>query len=543
MAVGGILFDDEDRVLLVKRGKQPGRGLWTVPGGRIDPGESPAEACIREVAEETGLTVSVIELAEVVERQSPPGTDDPGYNFVILDFLVGHVAGEVRAGSDADDAGFFSLAEVGSMATTEGLLPVLERALAQANAHADRRQPGPSLPVAKTSSVRRQDVSETDWNDWRWQLRNMITSAEALETIVPLSEDERAGLAASQGLFRFGLTPYYANLMDPAHPSCPIRRQAIPSRSETRIVPAEMVDPLGEDSHTPVPRIFHKYPDRVLLMVVDRCAIYCRHCNRRRIVGGDDPPTTSELDSAIEYLERTPRVRDVLLSGGDPLLLSTRKLGGILERLRKIDHIEIIRIGTRLPVVLPQRITDELVAELRRHHPLFVNTHFNHPVELTAEAKAACERLVDAGIPVGNQAVLLRGINSSVRCMRSLMRGLLRMRVRPYYLFQGDTVVGTDHLRTPVEAAIDIMDGMRGWMTGMGIPHLVIDAPGGGGKIPIGPSYMHSCDHEWVHLRNYRGEPIRYPQPAERDCTVPYDDVFFDGQAEDDDREGGAEAT
>ena len=370
-----------------------------------------------------------------------------------------------------------------------------------------------SLPIQDPAArpLRRDQVAARDWNDWRWQLRNMVTRVEQLTRLIDLSDDERAGLAASQGRFRFGLTPYYAGLMDPARPECPIRRQAIPSPDEAHTAPGELVDPLGEDSHTPVPRIFHKYPDRVLLLVVDRCAIYCRHCNRRRIVGGDDPPTTAELDAAIEYIARTPRVRDVLLSGGDPLLLSTRKLDAILTRLRAIPHVEIIRIGTRVPVVLPMRINEELTEALRRHHPLFVNTHFNHPVELTDEARAACGRLVDAGIPMGNQTVLLRGINSSVRCLRALMRGLIRSRVRPYYLFQGDTVVGTDHLRTPVEAAIRLMDGLRGWMTGMAIPHLVIDAPGGGGKIPIGPDYLIARDDN--------GSPCA--TTAARWCAIP----------------------
>jgi lysine 2,3-aminomutase len=396
------------------------------------------------------------------------------------------------------------------------------------------------LPVASDPSLRRADVDPADWNDWRWQLRHMLTSAADLARVVELSDEERAGLAATGGLFRVGITPYYAGLMDPARADCPIRRQSIPSPREADVAPGELRDPLGEDSHSPVPCIFHKYPDRVLLLVVDRCAIYCRHCNRRRLVGGDDPPGLEELEQALAYIERTPRVRDVLISGGDPLLLSTRKLDAILTRLRAIPHVEIIRIGTRVPVVLPMRIDDELVGMLRRHHPLFVNTHFNHPVELTAEARAACERMVDAGIPVGNQAVLLRGINSSVRCLRALLRGLLRMRVRPYYLFQGDTVVGTDHLRTPVEEAIALMGQLRGWMSGMAIPHLVLDAPGGGGKIPIGPTYLIEAGDEWAVLRNYRGVEIRYPQPAERDCTVSYDDVFFAGQPDDDDREGGA---
>jgi lysine 2,3-aminomutase len=328
--------------------------------------------------------------------------------------------------------------------------------------------------------------------------------------------------------------------MDRAHPDCPIRRQAIPSARELDVAPGELRDPLGEDGHRPAPSVFHKYPDRALLYAVDRCAIYCRHCNRRRIVGGEQPPTRTDLDRGFEYLERETRIRDVLISGGDPLLLSTRRLEEVLSRLRAIEHIEIIRVGTRVPVVLPMRIDGELCAMLRRYHPFFINTHFNHPKEITAESRAACERLVDAGIPVGNQAVLLRGVNSSVRCMRALSRELLRMRVRPYYLFQGDTVVGTDHLRTPVEDAIRIVDGMRGWMSGMGVPHLVIDAPGGGGKIPIGPNYIVDLAQDEVTLRNYRGAVVTYPQPRDRDCEVSYDAVYFAGCAEDDDREGAS---
>lgn len=385
----------------------------------------------------------------------------------------------------------------------------------------------------------RSEVPEAQWNDWRWQLRNMLTRAEDLAGVVELSADERAGLAASPGLFRVGCTPYYASLMDAGDPRCPIRMQSIPSAREHDVRSEELVDPLGEDSRMPAPCVIHKYPDRVLLLVVDRCAIYCRHCNRRRIVGGEEPPTRSELDAGIEYIARTPRIRDVLLSGGDPLLMSTRRLDDILGRLRAIDHLDLIRIGTRIPVVCPMRIDDELCQVLRRHAPVYVNTHFNHPKEITPEARAACERLVDHGVPVGNQAVLLRGVNSSVRCMRALMRALVRMRVRPYYLFQGDTVFGTDHLRTPVESAIEIMDGMRGWMSGMAIPHLVIDAPGGGGKIPIGPQYLLEQRPDSVTLRTYRGDSVEYPQPRERDCTVGYDAVYFAGQPDDDDRPGG----
>ncbi len=395
------------------------------------------------------------------------------------------------------------------------------------------------LHIARPS-IDPRDVPRELWNDWRWQLRHTITAVD-LPGLLELTDEEREGVALSPGLFRVGTTPYYFSLVDRAHPGCPIRRQIVPTAAEGDIAPAELVDPLGEETHRPTPAVVHKYPDRVLLLAIDRCAIYCRHCNRRRLVGGDAPPTRDELEAGFEYIARARRVRDVLISGGDPLLLSTSRLDYILGRLRAIPHVETIRVGTRVPVVLPMRIDDELVAMLRRHHPFFVNTHFNHAKEITPEARAACERLVDAGIPVGNQAVLMRGINSSVRALRRLFRECVKMRVRPYYLFQGDTVVGTDHLRTPVETAIELMDGLRGWMSGMAVPHLVIDAPGGGGKIPIGPRYVLETRPDAVVLRNYRGERVEYPQPRQRDCAVPYDEVFFAGEPEDDDREGGVD--
>jgi lysine 2,3-aminomutase len=401
-----------------------------------------------------------------------------------------------------------------------------------------------SLPLARppAPSVRRADVPDAQWNDWRWQLRHMLTTADELAQVVALSETERAGLAASARLFRVGITPYYASLMDPVHASCPIRMQAIPHPAEADIREEELRDPLGEDSHNPAPSVVHKYPDRVLFLVVDRCGIYCRHCNRRRLVGGDEPPTTAELEAGLDYIARTPRIRDVLLSGGDPLLLSTRRLDHLLGRLRAIPHVETIRIGTRLPVVCPMRIDAELTSALRKHHPLFVNTHFNHVVELTPEARAGCERLADAGIPVGNQTVLLRGVNSSVQSLRALMRGLLRVRVRPYYLFQGDTVIGTDHLRTPVQAAMDLYAGLRGWINGMAVPHLVLDAPGGHGKVPILPNYVEHLDDETCVVRTYRGERITYPQPREHDCSVPYDAIYFADEPVDDDREGSRDS-
>jgi lysine 2,3-aminomutase len=396
------------------------------------------------------------------------------------------------------------------------------------------------LPLA-VESVRRSDVTDAQWNDWRWQLGHMLTSADELARAVTLSPEERDGLASSARLFRVGITPYYASLMDPLHASCPIRLQAIPRPQEADVRDEELRDPLGEDSHNPAPSIVHKYPDRVLFLVVDRCGIYCRHCNRRRLVGGDEPPSTSDLEAGLEYIARTKRIRDVLMSGGDPLLLSTRRLDYLLGRLRAIPHVETIRIGTRLPVVCPMRIDAELTSALKKHHPLFINTHFNHAKELTPEARAGCERLVDAGIPVGNQTVLLRGVNSSVRSLRALMRGLLRSRVKPYYLFQGDTVLGTDHLRTTIEAAQELYAGLRGWMNGMAVPMLVLDAPGGGGKVPIVPSYIERHDEREVLVRTYRGSHIAYPQPRERDIAVPYDDVYFANEPADDDREGSDE--
>lgn len=394
-----------------------------------------------------------------------------------------------------------------------------------------------NLPLAPPS-LRPDQVSESEWLNWRWQLRNMLKSEQDFAQFITLSPGEREGLARTANLFRTGTTPYYASLMDASRPDCPIRRQTLPDLRELAFRDEEQRDPLGEDSHSPVPSIFHKYPDRCLLYVVDRCAIYCRHCNRRRIVGGEAPPRRDELEQAFEYIETETRIRDVLISGGDPLLLSNKRIDEILTRLRKIDHVEIIRIGSRVPVVLPMRIDEDLCQTLARHHPVFVNTHFNHPAEITNESRAACEMLVNHGVPVGNQAVLLRGINSSVRCLRTLMRKLIQMRVRPYYLFQGDTVMGTDHLRTSVESAIELMDGLRGWMSSMALPQLVIDSPGGGGKIPIGPRYLLELGDTEVKLRNYRGEPVTYPQPLSKDSSVSYDEVYFRDTPPDDDREG-----
>ncbi|HEX2572838.1 MAG TPA: KamA family radical SAM protein [Polyangia bacterium] len=387
---------------------------------------------------------------------------------------------------------------------------------------------GMLLELRTASRIRREEVTPEDWNDWRWQLRHRLTTLAELERVLHLTEAERAGLRTAERHFPVGITPYYAALMDPDSPHCPIRMQSIPVGAEAERAAGELRDPLGEDGLSPVPGIVHRYPDRVLLLALDRCALYCRHCNRRRMVAQDDGViSVPMIEEALAYVRRTPRIRDVLVSGGDPLTLATDRLEWIISSLRAIPHVEIIRLGTRVPVCLPQRITDELVAMLRRYHPLYINTHFNHPKELTPEARAGCERLADAGIPLGNQAVLLRGVNSSARTLRALFRELLKVRVRPYYLFQGDPVLGTDHLRTPVAAGIEIMEQLRGHISGMAIPHLVIDAPGGGGKLPIGPNYVLAWGTERLKLRNWEGKVVEYPEPAERDCSCPYEAEWF----------------
>jgi lysine 2,3-aminomutase len=364
--------------------------------------------------------------------------------------------------------------------------------------------------------------------DWRWQLRNRLSSLEEIERLLPLTAEERAALSTAPSNFRVGVTPYYFSLIDRAHPSCPVRMQVIPRAGELVIEPGELLDPLGEDAHRPVSAIFHRYPDRCLLLALDRCAIYCRHCNRRRLVGQEESAISrQDLDDAVGYIRRTPAIRDVLISGGDPLTLSTDRLEEIIAAVRAIPHVEIIRIGSRVPVVLPMRIDDALTAMLRRYHPIFLNTHFNHPKELTPAARAACEKLADAGIPLGNQTVLLRGVNSSARVLRKLFTELLRCRVRPYYLFQGDVAEGTGHLRTSVETGIALMEQLRGHISGLAIPHLVIDTPGGMGKVSIGPDYVISrASDKWV-LRNYEGRTVEYPQPAAQDPTCAYDDVYF----------------
>lgn len=379
-----------------------------------------------------------------------------------------------------------------------------------------------------TPSERFPGVDPADWRDWRWQQRNALADAAAIGRLVRLSEDERRGLALAAGHTRVGVTPYYAALMDPEHPSCPIRMQVIPSPHEVVEGAGDLADPVGEESHRPVRAVVHKYRDRALFLAVDRCAVYCRHCTRRRLTLSDAGAfDRAAVDEGLAYVRAHPEVRDVIVSGGDPLVLSDEKLEVVLAGLRAIPHVQLVRIATRAPVTVPMRITDALARLLRRHAPLFVITHFNHPKECTAEAREACERLVDHGVPVENQTVLLRGLNSSARTLVDLNERLLTFRVRPYYLHQGDLVGGTAHLRTPLEAGVEILRAMRGRTSGLAIPHLAVDLPGGGGKVTLQPSWVEGRDGDGHLLRSWRGTVHRYPEPPGRDLDCPYDRVFY----------------
>jgi lysine 2,3-aminomutase len=354
------------------------------------------------------------------------------------------------------------------------------------------------------------------WHDSRWQLRHRVDTLAELESYLKLSDIERAGVLLAGHKLAMSITPHFFNLIDREDPDCPIRRQVIPRLEEGWTAPEELADPCGEDSHMPVPGLVHRYPDRVLFLVTDRCASYCRYCTRSRVVSGvGEQHLETQWEAAFRYLERTPQVRDVLLSGGDPLLFPDDRLDRILTRLRAIPHIEFLRIGTRIPIFLPQRITPELCAMLKKHHPLFISIHTNHPRELTSEVRDALGRLADAGIPLGNQSVLLRGVNDSVEVQQALVHKLLRCRVRPYYLYQCDLINGSSHLRTPVADGIAIIEGLRGHTTGYAIPQFVIDGPGGGGKIPLNPQYIIDTAPGKVTLRNYEGQVFEYPDPTQ----------------------------
>jgi lysine 2,3-aminomutase len=360
------------------------------------------------------------------------------------------------------------------------------------------------------------EVAPELWNDWKWQLKNRVTQLAQLENKLSLTPEERAGVILSRDKLAFAVTPHFFNLIEPNDPDCPIRRQVIPRMEEALRSPLEMADPCGEDSHMPVPGLVHRYPDRVLFLVTDRCASYCRYCTRSRVVSGaGEQELHTEFEQAYKYLESHTEIRDVLLSGGDALLLSDDKLRGILRRLRSIEHIEFIRIGSRVPIFLPQRITPEFCRMLQEFHPLWMSVHVNHPKEITTEVKAAFERLVNHGVPLGNQSVLLKGINDDLEVMKALVHKLVMSRVRPYYLYQCDLIHGSEHLRTSVAKGIEIIEGLRGHTTGYAVPQFVIDAPGGGGKVPINPGYILYHDHEKIVIRNYEGKIFEYPEQGE----------------------------
>ncbi len=360
------------------------------------------------------------------------------------------------------------------------------------------------------------NVSDAEWNDWKWQVRNRIETYEQLSKYFTFDPEEAEGIKKALAKFRMAITPYYLSLIDPNDPFDPIRRQAIPQGAECNIAPADLNDPLHEDEDSPAPGLTHRYPDRVLFLITDMCSMYCRHCTRRRFAGQKDDESPSErIEKCLAYIEKTPQVRDVLLSGGDALMVSDKKLEYIIQRLRAIPHVEIVRIGSRTPVVCPQRITPELCEMLKKYHPIWLNTHFNHPNEFTPEAEQALARLANAGIPLGNQTVLLRGVNDCVHVMKKLMHELVRNRVRPYYIYQCDLSMGLEHFRTPVSKGIEIIENLRGHTSGYAVPTFVVDAPGGGGKTPVMPQYVISQSPDKVILRNFEGVITTYTEPRE----------------------------
>jgi lysine 2,3-aminomutase len=364
-------------------------------------------------------------------------------------------------------------------------------------------------------------VPDEKWNDWRWQLSHRLNTVEEIDKILPLSDSEKKALNTT-GLFRVDITPYFISLIDPNDPNDPVRKQVIPVAEELQSFTAMMEDSLAEDRHSPVPGLVHRYPDRVLMLVTTQCASYCRYCTRSRIVG--DPGQTfnrQEFELQIEYLKRTPQVRDVLLSGGDPLVLAPKILEELLSRLREIPHIEIVRIGSRVPVFMPMRVTQDLCDMLAKFHPLWLNIHVNHPNEITRELADACDRMTRAGIPLGNQSVLLAGVNDCVHIQRELVQKLVRIRVRPYYLYQCDLVEGAGHFRTPVAKGIEILEGLRGHTSGYAVPQFIVDAPGGGGKIPVMPNYQISASDHKIILRNYEGYVTTYEEPTEYQAHDP----------------------
>jgi lysine 2,3-aminomutase len=361
-----------------------------------------------------------------------------------------------------------------------------------------------------------KDVPEEQWNDWKWQIANRVTDVATLRKIINITDEEAAKIEQSLNKLRMAITPYYASLMDPDDPTCPVRMQAVPTMAETHIAGADIHDPLHEDVDSPVPGLTHRYPDRGLLLVTDQCSMYCRHCTRRRHAGETDKAYGKEqIAKCIDYVRNTPSFRDVLLSGGDPLTIDEEMLEWVISELSAIPHVDFVRIGSRTPVVCPQRITKKLCDMLKKYHPIWINTHFNHPKEITPEAARACNMLADAGVPLGNQSVLLKGLNDCPYLFRELNQQLLKIRVRPYYIYQCDLSEGIEHFRTSVGKGIEIMEYLRGHTTGLAVPMFIVDAPGGGGKIPVMPNYVISRSDRKVILRNYEGVLTTYTEPED----------------------------
>jgi lysine 2,3-aminomutase len=433
---------------------------------------------------------------DVANSHGPAGPSVPG--------STGELAGEndeEPPGSAAGDENVVALPEI---------TPRLRSKVALFPASRSRPISNP-----RTSAFRRAffpSTTDKEWNDWQWQIRHRVRHLDQLERMLALSAEERAAVEMIHSRLPVAITPYFMSLVSRDDPTDPLRRTVVPTALEFARAPGESDDPLGEEGQSPVPGLVHRYPDRVLLLVLDFCSTFCRYCTRSRVVGhGAIYPSRSRLERAIDYIRSTPAVRDVLISGGDPLTLNDERLNWLLSRLREIPHVEIIRIGTKVPAVLPQRITPNLVRVLRRHHPLWMSLHFTHPAECTPEALRACERLANAGIPLGSQTVLLKGINDDVETMKVLCHKLLRMRVRPYYLYQCDPISGSQHFRTPVEKGLEIIQGLRGFTSGYAVPTYVIDAPGGGGKIPLMPDAVVGREGGDLVLRNYGGRCYRYP--------------------------------
>jgi lysine 2,3-aminomutase len=389
-----------------------------------------------------------------------------------------------------------------------------------------RRLPGIN---PQTDAFRRRffpDATRAEWNDWRWQSRHRITKLAQLEQMLRLSDDERDAMVRGGSMLPVGITPYYLSLCSPDDPMEPLRRTVIPVSTELTRAPGEADDPLGEDHDMAVPGLVHRYPDRVLLLALDFCSTYCRYCTRSRVVGhGEISPDEKRLERAFEYIAANPQIRDVLISGGDPLAMADHRLDWLLGRLRQIPHLEFVRLGTKMPAVLPQRITPELVRMLRKHHPFWMSLHFMHPAECTPESYRACARLADAGIPLGSQTVLTRGVNDDVDTMKALVHHLLRMRVKPYYLYQCDPISGSSHFRTSVQKGLEIIAGLRGHTTGYAVPTFVVDAPGGGGKIPLQPDYLVGRDGDDLVLRNFEGQLFRYRDPLPDDAGASISDL------------------